>query len=232
MLAYAKALQFWAEKAQLAWASKPCQLAAWMKELRESMELLMLFTDEEVLAKELSLHWVVTSSWPFEPVEPNTMWEQSCSRCRRACTQGSFPVTCSIGHSKLTITPMANASTVSSQMTGTLTISNQWVKTPLGSPITQKLMPPPSYAEIARSMRGDNSPHITINVPHELTMAQGFLVGTAATMVISTQMQQDAVTGITYLDTVMASMSLVSLGSTPMTVDCVMPDLEDIMDSD
>ena len=104
-------------------------------------------------------------------------------------------------------------------MTGTSTISSQQVKTPLGSHVTQKQMAPPGFAEIARSLRGDDSPHITIDIPQELTMAQGFLVGTALTIMISTWVQQDAVTGITYLDTVMTFMSLVSLGSTPMEVD-------------
>ena len=76
MLAYAKALQFWAEKAQLPWASQPHQVATCVKELREMMEPLMLFTNEEVLTKQPSLHWVkVTSSQPSELVEPETMWE-------------------------------------------------------------------------------------------------------------------------------------------------------------
>ena len=81
--------------------------------------------------------WRVTPSWPSEPAEAETMWEQSCSRCRRACTWSSFPVTHSMEHSKLIITPMANTSTVSSQRTDTLTISRQQAKIPLGSPITQ-----------------------------------------------------------------------------------------------
>ena len=63
-----------------------------------------------------------------------------------------------------------------------------------------------------------------------MTAAQGFLAGTATTTIMSTQMQQDAVTDITYLDIVMASMSLVSLGSTPIMVYCLMPTTEDLMD--
>ena len=49
MLAYAKAWQFWAKKAQPHQASQPCQLAACVKELRELMEPLTSFTDEEDL---------------------------------------------------------------------------------------------------------------------------------------------------------------------------------------
>ena len=51
-------------------------------------------------------------------------------------------------------------------------------------------------------------------------------------MMISTWMWQDMVTGVTYLDTVMVSMSLVSLGATPMAVDHPMPALEDSTELD
>ena len=82
MLAYAKALHFSGEKVQLLWAGHPCQLAAYVKELSESMEPLTLFTNEGVLTKELSSLWVkVTPSQPSEPDKPETMQEQSCSRC-------------------------------------------------------------------------------------------------------------------------------------------------------
>ena len=63
-------------------------------------------------------------------------------------------------------------------------------------------------------------------------MAQGILAGITMTTMMSTQMQQDTVTGITYLDTITASMSLVSMGSTPMAVDCLMSTIEDLTDSD
>ena len=209
------------------------QVAACVRELRESMELLMPFTDEEVLTKEPLSQWMkVTSSWLSKLAEPETMWEQNHSRCRRACPLGYFSMTHSIGHSNLTVPTMVNTSTVSSQMPGTLTISCQQAKTPLESPITPRQMQPPGFAEIARSLWGDGSPHITIDVPLGLTTSPGLLVGTAMATMTSTQMQQDAVTGITYLNTVMASMSLVSLGSLPMVVDCLMPAIEDLIDPD
>ena len=175
---------------------------------------------------------LLSTSPPSELAEPETMWEKSCSRCQRVHIQGSFSLTHSMGCSKLTINPTANTLTVSNQRTGTLTISRQWAKTPLGSAITQKQMPPPSFAQIARSLRGDYSPHITIDALQELTTVQGFLAGTAMATMISTQMQQDAVTGVTFLDTVMASMRIVSLGATPTMVDCLMPALEELMELD
>ena len=40
--------------------------------------------------------------------------------------------------------------------------------------------------------------------------------------------QKDVAMGATYVDTVMASMSLISLGPTPMAVNCPMTTVEDI----
>ena len=95
----------------------------------------------------------------------------------------------------------------------------------IGKPHHTKTKPPPSFAEIARSLWGDDSPCITINIPLGLTASQGLLVWTAMAIMISMQMWQDVVTGITYLDTVATSMSLVCFGATPMAVDHPMPTL-------
>ena len=51
-LALAKALQFWVEKAQPSHTDKPCQLAACIRELREAMEQLTSFTDEDILVND------------------------------------------------------------------------------------------------------------------------------------------------------------------------------------
>ena len=225
--AYAKALQFWAEKAQPPQAGQPHHLAACVKELREAMGPLMLFTDEDVFAKKPS-HWVkVTSSQPSKLAElEETMQDWSCSRWKTAHPQGSLSVIHSVGCSKLAIPAMVNTLTLPSQRTGTLTVPSQQVKTPLGSPVTPKQRPPPSFAEIVRSLWGDDTPHITIDLWPEMTTSPGLLAGTTMATMTSMQMWQDAVTGTTYVDTVMASMSLVSLGSTPMAVDHPVPALE------
>ena len=76
-LAYAKVLQFWMEKAQL---GQLHQLAECVRELRESMEPLISFTDKEVLTNDAPLHWVkITSSRCSQPEAPETMREQSHS---------------------------------------------------------------------------------------------------------------------------------------------------------
>ena len=88
-LAYVKALQYWAEKAQPLIPSEPCQLAESVLELWQMMELLTMFTDEEVLDNILPSNWVkITPSRLTEP----TQRECSHSRTCQACSRGSFLV--------------------------------------------------------------------------------------------------------------------------------------------
>ena len=76
ILAYVKALQYWAEKAQLPVPGEPHQLVESMLELWWLMELLTTFTDEDVLKVPPS-NWVkITLSRLTEP----TQQEQSHSR--------------------------------------------------------------------------------------------------------------------------------------------------------
>ena len=76
-----------------------------------------------------------------------------------------------------------------------------------GKPITQRWMPLPSFAEIARSLQGDDSPCITINVPQEQTLPQ--VVG--STMVMS-RMVQD-VWGMMTIDMMTYQLNVMGLGS-------------------
>ena len=117
-------------------------------------------------------------------------------------------------------------------MVSSPTISCQKAMTPMGSPITHKWKPCPVFVEIARSLWGNDSPHITINIPPGLTTPHGLLVRTATASMVSTRLHQNVVSGPTYLDMVTTSMSLVSLEVTPMVVDHPMPTLEGGEDSE
>ena len=76
-LAYAKALQYWAEKVKPLLPSKSCQLAESILELRQAMEPLITFQDSEVLVGDTS---------PHGPEVCHTIW---------AHPMGSFSVACS-----------------------------------------------------------------------------------------------------------------------------------------
>ena len=82
-LAYAKALQYWAEKAQPPHLGKPCQLAEGVWELCQAMEPLATFMDPEVLEDNSPSNWqIITPSRATEPKQPDqgNQRERSCSR--------------------------------------------------------------------------------------------------------------------------------------------------------
>ena len=85
-LAYAKALQYWAEKAQPLIPSEPHHLAESVLELQQTMEPLTIFTDEEVLEDILLSNWVKITYRLAEP----TQQEHSCSKTCQAHSSGSF----------------------------------------------------------------------------------------------------------------------------------------------
>ena len=180
-----KALQHWAEKAEPPMPGEPCQLVECVRQLREAMEPLTLFTDAEVLGDNVPSHWVkITFSRTSKSAEPTHPWEQSCSQNRRAHARGSFVAAHSVGRSK----PMATTPVVSS-----LTISTQRAETRTDSIIIWQWMPLPGFVMIAKSLWGDNPPCATVEVPWELTAWQGLLVGTATVTMVSTWLHQDVV---------------------------------------
>ena len=61
-LAYAKALQHWAEVAKSTLLDEPCQLTECVKELRKCMGLLTTYMDEEALANNPLSPWVMVTS--------------------------------------------------------------------------------------------------------------------------------------------------------------------------
>ena len=111
----------------------------------------------------------------------------------------------SIGCLKLTIPSMV---TVSSERTSALNIFTQQVKTLPVSPITQRLMPPPSFAKIAKSSWADDSPCITINVPQELALP--WVVG--STVVMNRMVQE--VWGMMPIDMMTCQLNVMGLRST------------------
>ena len=118
--------------------------------------------------------------------------------------------------------------TAPSQSSDVTDIFMQQVKTPLGSPAAQKLMHQSRFADIPRSLWGDQTLCITINVPLVLATSLGLLAGTTMATMMFMWLWQDIMMGTTYVDTVTASMSLISLGPTPMAGDHPMATLEDV----
>ena len=77
-LVYAKALQYWVEKAQPPLPGEPCQLAESMLVLQQAREPLTVFTDAEVLEDAPPSHWVkITSCWTSEPMDPQPLGNEA-----------------------------------------------------------------------------------------------------------------------------------------------------------
>ena len=148
-LAYAKALQHWANLAKPTLLGESHQLVECIKELREWMEPFITFTDAQVFKPIEPLNWVwVTPSKSRETLKPFPHQECSSSRNCGTRMRGVGP-TRGIGHSKLTIPSTVNIPAGSSQKTGVPNIFTQWVKTQPGSPGMQRWKPPPRFAGIA-----------------------------------------------------------------------------------
>ena len=89
----------------------------------------------------------------------------------------------------------------------------------------------PRFMDIARSLWGDDT-HATIDLPPLLATSTGLLVGTTMATMMLMWLCQDSMMGATYIDMVTASMSLMSLGPTPMVVDCPTATLKDVTEQE
>ena len=70
MVAYAWALQYWAEKTDLPAGGRPCLLAESVKELWEEMTCYLSFSDKDVLKGMIPLE--ETSTIPSEKANPQS----------------------------------------------------------------------------------------------------------------------------------------------------------------
>ena len=130
-LAYAKVLQHWAEAAMPPHLGNLCKLAECVEELRQCMEPLTTFRDEEFCTKDPPSGWVIITPSQCCKVVGEEAQEaaraQSYSRTQRAHSQGSF-LTPLLGHGRHLIVPAtttASTPTTPSRQTGMPDIFSQ-----------------------------------------------------------------------------------------------------------
>ena len=219
-LAYAKALQYWAEKAQLPIQSEPCQLAESVLELWQMMEPLTTFTDKDILEDILPSNWV--KIMPSRLAEP-TQQEHSCTRTHQAYSRRSFLAAQGGGwpwpHTTATTQTTVQATLIQEVMLWQAESSSQL------------LTPPPGFAEIAQSLHGDSPPRIVAGIP--LVVAEDHdpiqMIGSS---MVSAHLFRDSASGAMCIDLVTCSLSLVGMGLDPMVDDHHVPTLQEAMDSD
>ena len=78
--------------------------------------------------------------------------------------------------------------------------------------VVQKQMPLCGFTGVAKSLRENKPPQITVKILLEMA-APGFMAGSAMTTMMTTQIHQDEMTSVTNMDTVTASMGQISLGT-------------------
>ena len=153
------------------------------------------------------------------------------ARCRgpdpRVFPQGTLFLGCS----KPLITPsMTVAVTTSAPTAPSWQTIFAWVLEPRGKLTGTRPAQAPGLKEITWSLREGNAPKTMVNFPQERTPMPKLWVGTTTKTMMSTWLQQDVRAGSIYVNSVTASMSLVSLSPAAMAVDCPRAMLEDLTD--
>ena len=145
-LAYAKLLQFWADKVQPPRVGEPCQLMACVQKLKEVMEPFITFMDEDVLNDYPPSPWEkITSSLHSGAAEKEvqeSMQKGGYSQNRRAHPQVCFPTTSFLGCTKPLIIP---AMKQLARRVRAPSIFTEKVKMPPGSPVSEKRIPLPGF---------------------------------------------------------------------------------------
>ena len=97
------------------------------------------------------------------------------------------------------------------------------------TPNNPAIVPPPGFKEIAQSLTRDQPSPVTIEAPQEVR-PPNLLVGPTMAILSATQISQDEVTVITYMDTITTSVGWVALENTHMVANLREPVLEDVTD--
>ena len=99
-VAYAKALQFWAEKANLPTQGQPCLLVGSIVELREEMKFSISFTDEDIFSSVALLEEFpvtqtkeATSKGP-QPTQADSSVREATAEVSKEPTREKKPLNC------------------------------------------------------------------------------------------------------------------------------------------
>ena len=233
-LVLAKALLFWADETQPSWAHNKWQLAECIREMREEMKPMTTFIDEDVLNNDPPspcMNMTPSRGAWRRKRSYRKLWEGGAGARCKGSTLGVFPGTPILGHSKFLVT----LSVMVSVTTSTPAVPNQQtvfarVLEPQGELMEKRPAQPPGFKEIPQSLRECNTPKTMVNFPWERTPMPSLWARTATMMMMSTQLQQDARAGSIYINSLTASVSLVSLSPAPMPVDHPRATQKDITD--
>ena len=248
-VAYARALQHWAEKIDLPAGGRPCQLAKSVKELREEVKCYLSFSDEEVFKPGSGPSW--EGGWS-ESRDP-THW----------CPQNTLCTTASHGEERSKVLGVGKIPTsllTSGGCWGDLpTIQGLKAKrrtnsAPLGwtskasspsirdfHPIQTLLTstgisscpttnsPPCSFTGVTACPQIPQPSEMASEAPHD-TLSMGVVVTPRNSTISTSCIIRDEVTGVTYMDMVTISIGRVAISGPDPEASSQGPTIEDVTD--
>ena len=240
-IAYACAIQYWAEKSNLPTGGQPCQLAESAKELREEMRCYLSFMDHEVfkgiIPPEESIPDHEMDMIVNVPKESATRETQLELAQERKCPK--FPRWEKVLHPSQLVAVVGNPPCPSrslEQIYQLEAICNQPTKkvpAKIPSPaqgleVAHQWKPTPSFVDIITCLRSQSSEEDLETPPIPVVM--GMVAAPGVVTMNTSQVVQDEATGATYLDTVTTSIGRVALNVPEEEVIVLAPKIEDVMD--
>ena len=249
VVAYARALQYWAEQNNLPARGEPHLLARSVLELREEVRWYLSFTDEEIFKglalpeeeEEESLQTPGPTDLPEAPCVPEPVlerrapkfvgWEKVLHPSQPVVATGDIPRPTRTPRSKVEArqTPqrISMKPPVSPPKTPTL---------PQPSPLMHALLltwlptPPQGFTGITACLSVPKLVEVDLELPVGL-MPMELVAAPGITSMSSSHIVKDELTGVTYMDTVTTSVGRVTISSPGLGAFPTGPTIEDIMDS-
>ena len=248
-IAYAHALQYWAEKSNPPTGGQPCQLAESAKELREEMRCYLSFTDHEVfegvIPPEETIPDLVEESHlasemdtivnvPKESATRETPLELAQER---KCPK--FPKWEKVLHPSWLVAVVGKPPCPSRSLKQTYPLEatcNQPTReapTKIPSPaqvleVACQWKPTPRFMDVTTCLRSHLSEGVLETLPIPVVM--GMMAAPGVATMSTSQVVWDEATGVTYLDTVTTSIGRLTLNVPEDQVIALGPKIEDITD--
>ena len=249
MVAYARALQYWAEQNNPPARGEPCLLVRSVLELREEVRWYLSFTNEQVFwgvalpkeEEEESLQTPGPTNFPKAPCLPEPAPERRAPKFVgwEKVLHLSQPVVAARDIPQPTRTPSlkVGSNQISQMIPIKLPVSPlRTHPPPQPSPSTQALVlmqlltPPCGFLGVTACLHASELVEVELEAPVGI-MPIGLLVAPGIASISSSHLVKDELMGVTYIDTVTTSVGRVTIRGPDLETLPTGPTIEGIMDS-
>ena len=249
MIAYAHALQYWAEKPDLPTGGQTCWLAKSVKELQKEMKCYLYFSDREVFEGVTSMEGM--PSCPVEEAEPLSMMTAPTTTSKEQAVKETpqkpvkemkfpkYPRWEKMLHPSWPVVVAGQPPHPSRSLEWTyLLVANCNQHTDIVPPeppfppweleVAHQWAPTPGFLEVTTCLRGQLPREVPKTPPVPLEM--GMMTAPGVTTMSASHVIQDEATRATYLDTVTTSVGRVTLSGPEGEIPMLGPKIEDVTD--